>query len=254
MSDMIRLAGISKRFDSTLALAPTHLEVVRGQTTVLVGPSGSGKSTLLRLIIGLLTPDTGTIRFDREPVTADNIATLRRRMGYVIQEGGLFPHLTAKQNVVLMARHIGRDDRYIAERLAELLELTHLDAEQLERYPLQLSGGQRQRVSLMRALFLDPEVLLLDEPLGALDAVTRAALQAELKDIFARLRKTVVMVTHDLAEASFFADQMVLMDRGAVLQCGPPPEVIRTPEHEEVRRLIDAYRQSVSAFTEYNGS
>src|SRR5205814_7896506 len=156
-----------------------------------------------------------------EPITADTITTLRRRIGYVIQEGGLFPHLTARSNVLLMARHIGKSENEMRNRLADLCDLTRFSLNLLSRYPVELSGGQRQRVGLMRALMLSPELLLLEEPLGALDPLVRASLQKDLKEIFAQLEQTVLFVTHDLAEAAYFGDEIVLMNEGRIVQRGP---------------------------------
>ena len=212
MSALVKLEDVGKRYGESIALHPTSLVIESGKTTVLIGPSGCGKSTLLRLIIRLIEPDSGSIELDGKPVTADNINALRRRIGYVIQEGGLFPHLTARSNVLLMARHIGNSEKETHHRLSELSELTRFSENLLSRYPVELSGGQRQRVSLMRALMLSPELLLLDEPLGALDPLVRASLQKDLREIFTRLGQAVIFVTHDLAEAIYFADQIVLMN------------------------------------------
>jgi osmoprotectant transport system ATP-binding protein len=239
---MLQLIRVSKSFGSTRAVDELDLEVAAGETVALIGRSGCGKSTVLRLIIGLLRPDHGEVRIDGAPVAAGNLRALRRRMGYVIQSGGLFPHLTVRGNAALQARDAGWDPARIAGRLDELLELTHLDPAHLDRYPAQLSGGQRQRVSLVRALMLDPDVLLLDEPLGALDPMIRARLQDDLKEIFATLGKTVVLVTHDLAEAGYFAHRLVLMRRGKIVQQGSFADLRDRPASDFVRRFVRAQR------------
>ncbi len=215
MSELVQLVGVSKTFGDAAAVHAVDLSVEQGRTTVLIGPSGCGKSTLLRLIVGLLEPDTGEIQFDGTQLRPDKIDIVRRRVGYVIQEGGLFPHLTAQG------------------RFPENL---------LDRYPLELSGGQRQRVSLMRALMLSPELLLLDEPLGALDPLVRAALQKDLKEIFARLRQTALLVTHDLAEAAYLGDEIVLMNEGRIVQQGSLNDLQQNPASNFVSEFINAQR------------
>jgi osmoprotectant transport system ATP-binding protein len=242
MSALVQLVGVSKRYGDAIALHPTNVSVQRGKTTVLIGPSGCGKSTLLRLIIRLIEPDSGSIEFDGKPVTSDNINALRRQIGYVIQEGGLFPHLTARANVLLMARHIGKSEEEMHNRLLELSELTRFSQNLLPRYPVELSGGQRQRVGLMRALMLSPELLLLDEPLGALDPLVRSSLQKDLKEIFARLRQAVLFVTHDLAEAIYFADEIVLMNEGRIVQRGTIADLRENPADPFVSEFINAQR------------
>ncbi len=242
MHDLVGLAGVSKRFGANVALAPTDLGFVRGRTTVLIGPSGCGKSTVLRLIVGLVQPDGGTVTFDAHAVNDQNIASLRRRMGYVIQEGGLFPHLTARENVLLMARHLDRPRDANETRLAQLCTLTRFPADALDRYPGELSGGQRQRVSLMRALALSPELLLLDEPLGALDPLVRAALQQDLKRIFRELQQTVILVTHDLSEAAYLGDEIVLMNAGHVVQRGALADLRDRPADAFVSEFLNAQR------------
>jgi osmoprotectant transport system ATP-binding protein len=207
----------------------------------LVGPSGAGKSTLLRLLLGLLPPDEGEVRFQGLPIGPGDDA-LRRRMGYVVQGGGLFPHLTARENAALVARWLGWPAARVDRRLSELAALTRLEPDALDRFPGELSGGQAQRVGLMRALLLDPEVLLLDEPLGALDPLTRVALQEDLRAAFAALGKTVLLVTHDLAEAVFFADRLALLGGGRVLQEGTFEELLRAPADPFVTRFLHAWR------------
>ena len=242
MGALVRLVDVSKRYTGATALHSTNLSVDRGKTTVLIGPSGCGKSTLLRLIIRLIEADSGSIEFDGEPMTSENIDHLRRRVGYVIQEGGLFPHLTACANVLLMARHIRKPKEEMDNRLLELCELTRFSQTLLPRYPVELSGGQRQRVSLMRALMLSPELLLLDEPLGALDPLVRASLQKDLKEIFTRLGQTALFVTHDLAEATYFGDEIVLMNEGKIVQKGAITDLRERPTDPFVSEFINAQR------------
>jgi osmoprotectant transport system ATP-binding protein len=242
VSALVQLSGVSKTFGDAAAIHSIDLTVERGKTTVLIGPSGCGKSTLLRMIIGLLQPDEGEIQFDGTPLSADKIDNIRRRVGYVIQEGGLFPHLTARANILLMARHLGRDENERLARIGELCALTRFPENLLGRYPLELSGGQRQRVSLMRALMLSPELLLLDEPLGALDPLVRAALQKDLKEIFERLKQTALLVTHDLAEAAYLGDKIVLLNEGRIVQQGSIGDLQKQPASAFVTEFISAQR------------
>ncbi|WP_156840450.1 ATP-binding cassette domain-containing protein [Novosphingobium aquimarinum] len=234
---MYRLEQVAVRYGAVEALAPTDLAIGAGDTLMLLGPSGSGKSTLLRCLIGL-SPYTGTVSFRGEPVP--DWRALRPQLGYVIQNGGLFPHLTARANVALMARELGWEKDRIVARMRELAALVALDADQLERFPRELSGGQRQRVAIMRALMLDPEVLLLDEPLSALDPVTRVRLASDMREIVAKLGKTVVMVTHALGEARFFGGETVLMRDGRIVQRGPIDDLAANPADDFVAEFIAA--------------
>jgi osmoprotectant transport system ATP-binding protein len=239
---MFELNGVAVSYGGVAALAPTTLTIGGGETLVLLGPSGSGKSTLLRALAGL-SSFTGALRFEGEAVS--DWRAVRRRLGYVIQDGGLFPHLTAHGNVALMARELGWDEARVADRVRELADLVALDASQLGRFPAGLSGGQRQRVALMRALMLDPAVLLLDEPLSALDPITKLRLAEELRDIFARLDKTVVMVTHSLGEARFFAHdpakgRAALMREGRIIQIGPITKLEASPAEPFVSEFLAA--------------
>lgn len=236
---MFDLTNVSVNYGDAQALAPTSLSLARRQTLVLIGPSGAGKSTLLRVFAGLVRA-SGSVRFDGAEVA--DWQAVRLRLGYVIQDGGLFPHLTAAFNITLMAREIGWDSDRIAARINELAALVGLPVAVLDRFPAELSGGQRQRVGIMRALMLDPDVLLLDEPLSALDPITRAHLAAELKELFRTLDKTVVLVTHSLGEARYFAGRIVLMRGGVVVQDGSFDDLDTAPANPFVREFIDAER------------
>jgi osmoprotectant transport system ATP-binding protein len=244
---MLEVREVSKRFGETQALAPLSLAFKRGGTTALLGPSGCGKSTLLRIIVGLLDTDTGAVLFGGAEVTPANLMETRRRMGYVIQDGGLFPHLTIFDNITLMARHLKWERPRIDKKLEELMAITHLPRESLTRFPTQISGGQRQRVSLMRALFLEPDVILLDEPMGALDPLIRNDLQRDLREIFARLKRTVIIVTHDIGEAGFLADDIVVMKEGRIAQQGSLDDLVNRPEDEFVTRFINAQRSPLES-------
>jgi osmoprotectant transport system ATP-binding protein len=239
---VIALEGVAKRYGERLVVAPTTLTVRAGTTLALVGPSGCGKSTILRLVLGLLAPDAGRIVVGDVAVTPGTVLAVRRRTGYVIQDGGLFPHLSARDNVTLLARRLGWTPARIDPRVGELAALVHLDPGMLARYPAQLSGGQRQRVGIMRALMLDPQILLLDEPMGALDPMVRAGLQVDLKRIFSELTKTVLLVTHGLDEAAYLGDDVALMREGRVLQRGTLRELEESPADPFVREFIHAQK------------
>ena len=241
-SAAIEIQDLSKRYDGVEALHLERFDLAPRATLALIGPSGCGKSTLLRLLVGLLRPDRGTIAIGGTLLTPSSLRSLQRRVGYVIQEGGLFPHLTAAENVAIVARDIGWTEERIGARTAELARLTRIPEEFLRRYPGQLSGGQRQRVALMRALMLDPELLLLDEPLTALDPMIRSQLQDDLKDLFATLRKSVLFVTHDMSEAAFIASEIALMRSGRILQRGTVQDLARRPADPFVTEFIRAQR------------
>jgi osmoprotectant transport system ATP-binding protein len=233
----------SKRYGDVLALDDICLHFAAGSTTALIGSSGSGKSTVLRLLLGLEWPDRGHVAIDGQVLEPAHVLQLRRRVGYVIQEGGLFPHLTALGNLALLPRYLGWSTARIRQRAEELASLTHLPPGALARYPAELSGGQRQRVALMRGLMADPDALLLDEPLGALDPIVRHELQDELKWIFDRLGKTVIVVTHDLAEAAWFANRLVLLRKGRVVQDGRFEDLRDRPADPFVSRFVQAQRR-----------
>ena len=241
LGDMVELRGVRKRYGDRVAVDGVDLRAGRGRT-VLIGPSGCGKSTLLRMMIGLIRPDDGEVLFEGQPLTRQNILHVRRKIGYVVQDGGLFPHLSAHKNVTLVPQYLKWDRNRLEARVAELAELTRLPRDLLANLPHELSGGQRQRVSLMRALVLDPDVLLLDEPLAALDPMVRRDLQQDLLDIFKRLGKTVVLVTHDIGEAAFFGDRIILLRDGGIVQEGTWRDLVDRPADEFVTRFINAQR------------
>jgi osmoprotectant transport system ATP-binding protein len=237
---MITVRHVRKRYGATIALDDVSLEVARGTTHVLLGSSGSGKSTLLRVILGLVAADAGEALIDGAAVTPGSRRHLVGRIGYVVQEGGLYPHLTVGDNVHLPAEALGWPRERTAARVRALAELVGFDEAMLRRYPAELSGGQRQRVGLMRALVLDPPRLLLDEPLGALDPIVRADLQAELRRLFATLGKTVLLVTHDVREAVRLGSTITLLRAGRVVQQGTFADLAHKPAEPFVREFLGA--------------
>jgi len=236
---MITLRHVSKTFDGRVALDDVSLTVEAGATHVLLGSTGSGKSTILKIILGLVRPDAGDVRV--EPGA---------RIGYVVQDGALYPHLTVARNATLPARAAGWSADAQAARLHELTGLVGLETALLTRYPRQLSSGQRQRAGLVRALILDPPVLLLDEPLGALDPIARAELQTHLVDLIGKLRKTVVIVTHDVREAFVFGATITLLSRGHVVQQGTFEDLARRPAAPFVAEFLRA-QAPPPAMTQY---
>ena len=237
---MIALRAVTKRFGAAVALDRLSIEVPAGSTHVLLGSSGSGKSTVLRLVLGLTAPDAGEVLVDGTRVEASTRGALVRRMGYVVQDGGLYPHLTAAGNAALAAAATGWTRARIEARLDELAAMTDLDRAALDRYPRELSGGQRQRVGLVRALMLDPPILLLDEPLGALDPIVRAELQAHLARLFAALGKTVLLVTHDIREAALLGRSITLLQAGRVVQQGAFADLAERPAAPFVTEFLGA--------------
>jgi osmoprotectant transport system ATP-binding protein len=237
---MLEFRGVSKSFNGATVVHPFDLVIEPGEVVVLLGPSGCGKTTILRMVAGLSAPTSGQITVDSIPLSDPTLSVVRRRLGYVIQEGGLFPHLTAIENVTLIPRHDGWPRKKIDERLSELVQMTQFPSDALNRYPNELSGGQRQRLSLMRALFQNPRLLLLDEPLGALDPLIRAGLQRDLNEVFARIGATVLLVTHDLVEAGRFADRVCVMHAGRIVQQGLFADILEKPSDEFVREFVSS--------------
>jgi osmoprotectant transport system ATP-binding protein len=247
---MIEFKNVSKSYGETVAVESTDLQIPTGETTVLIGPSGCGKSTTLRLMLGLIEPTTGDVFIDDDKLTPDNAREIRHRMGYVIQHGGLFPHLTARENTVLMAEQLGWSTDWIEERLNTLTTKAQFPEGRLEHYPGELSGGQKQRVGIMRAMMLEPDFLLMDEPLGALDPMIRANLQDDLRELFRTLEKTVVIVTHDMNEAAYFGHNIVLMRDGRIVQVGSLEELLEEPNEPFVTEFINAQRSELDAITD----
>jgi osmoprotectant transport system ATP-binding protein len=242
---MITLEGVEKRYPGAVvpAVADLSLEVAEGETVALVGPSGCGKTTTLKMINRLIEPTGGRILLDGTNVLEQDPVQLRRGIGYVIQHTGLLPHRTIRQNIATVPHLVGWDDRRIAARIEELLEVFDLDLELLDRYPAELSGGQRQRVGVARALAADPPVMLMDEPFAAVDPIVRGRLQDQFLDIQARLGKTIVFVTHDVDEAIKLSDRMAILNVGGVLeQFAPPESVLREPANDFVREFVGAER------------
>ncbi|PXX95283.1 ABC transporter ATP-binding protein [Halomonas sp. LBP4] len=236
---MIELFDVTKRFGSETAVDGISLRVERGEFCALVGTSGCGKSTTLRMINRLIEHSAGEIHLDGQPVRNFDEQTLRRRIGYVIQSTGLFPHWTVARNIGLVPRLLKWPRARIQARVEELMTLLGLPMESFaDKYPHQLSGGQAQRVGVARALAADPEILLMDEPFGALDPITRDALQEELRDLQSRLHKTIVFVTHDMDEALRLADRLVVMDAGRIVQQGVPLDLVREPADAFVASLL----------------
>ncbi|MEO6917726.1 MAG: ABC transporter ATP-binding protein [Collimonas sp.] len=236
---MIEIDNINKTFDGRAAVSELSLTINAGELVVLIGSSGSGKSTFLKLLNRLLEPDSGSIQLHGKDIADYSPEQLRRRIGYAIQSVGLFPHWTVEQNIAAVPTLLKWPKARIRERVSELLALFHLAPDVfLQRYPHQLSGGQQQRVGVARALAADPEVLLMDEPFGALDPVTRASLQQELASIHALSGKTIVLVTHDIDEALALGERIVLMDQGRIVQQGTPRDFLLTPANDFVRGFV----------------
>ena len=232
---MITFDHTCKSYDGTPAITDLNLHIAQGELVVLLGPSGSGKSTALKMINRMVDHDGGRILLNGEEIYSFNVQDLRRRMGYAIQSVGLFPHWTVARNIATVPTLLGWDAARVQARVTELLQLLDLTPEQYaSRYPHQLSGGQQQRVGVARALAADPDVLLMDEPFGALDPVTRATLQLELKRIHRATGKTIVLVTHDIDEALLLATRIVLLNHGRIAQVGTPLELLQQPASDFV--------------------
>jgi osmoprotectant transport system ATP-binding protein len=239
---MLILQNIYKTFEKRPALTDVNVQVAKGATHALIGSSGSGKTTLLRITLGLIPMDKGYVKINEQALSSFTPAQWADRIGYVPQDGGLFPHISGRNNVSLIAKLRGWNKDRIDARIEELGKLVDLDASVLARFPSEMSGGQKQRVAIMRAAMMNPDVMLLDEPMAALDPLIRRSLQQELKSIFQRLDKTVLLVTHDLGEAAFLADQITLLHDGKVVQSGSFGELLHHPADAFVTSFINAQR------------
>ncbi len=244
----IEFRGVSFALpDGKTLLSNLNLCVAAGETLVLLGRSGSGKTTTMKLINRLIDPTAGEIRVEGKPTLDWDPIRLRRRVGYVIQEIGLFPHLTVEENIGVVPRLEGWTPERTRERARALLKLVGLDAERFAaRYPRELSGGQRQRVGVARALAADPPLILLDEPFGALDPITRREIQREFKSLQHELGKTMVFVTHDIAEAFFLGNRIALLKDGEMILVGAPEELLRS-QHAEARAFADCFTNNPTA-------
>ncbi|MGH8477477.1 MAG: ATP-binding cassette domain-containing protein [Methylococcales bacterium] len=234
----VEFCGVEKSFADVEVIKGVSLLLPRDLTTALVGESGSGKSTLLQIINGLIVPDAGEVRLDDEPLDYSRMPTLRRRMGYVVQGAGLFPHMTVERNITLMAKLEGWPDGDIETRYEYLMNLLELPLEFSDRYPHGLSGGQQQRVSLCRAMMLNPPLLLLDEPFSALDPITRETIHREFIRLQRAQSRSIILVTHDMAEAVKLAQYLVILKHGEVVQAGDLDAVRANPGDEYVTRLF----------------
>jgi len=249
----IELLGVGKRYGAHAALADVSLTVEAGQFTALVGGSGSGKTTLLKTINRLATPDAGAVRVLGEDVAGLEPPALRRKIGYVFQEIGLFPHLSVGENIAITPKLLGWDKTRIAARVAALLELVALPQEVAARAPAALSGGQRQRVGVARALAAEPSLMLMDEPFGALDPVTRDALGSDYRALHDRLGLTTVMVTHDMAEAVLLADRIVVLRDGRIVADGAAADLLARTADPDVRALLEAPKRQAERLREKLG-
>ena len=253
MTDAIVLEGVSKAYGGATVLRPTSLSIPSGQFVALVGGSGAGKTTLLKTINGLVEPSAGRVLIDGAPTSDLDGPTLRRRIGYVFQEVGLFPHLTVGENIAIVPTLAGWELAAIAGRTAELLDLVALPPEVVARRPAELSGGQRQRVGVARALAANPAILLMDEPFGALDSVTRVALADDVRRLHDALSLTTVMVTHDIAEAVLLADRIVVMSDGRVIADDTPRALLAGHPDPAVEALMQAPRRQAARMREIAG-
>lgn len=240
---MITIKDVTKKFKDHIVLNKISLEIAKGDFVVLIGASGCGKTTTLKLINRLIDPSSGKVYIQGEDIAKKDIIKLRRNMGYVIQQTGLFPHMTIRENIELIPKAEKYQKENIAERTAELMNMVGLEDESfLDRYPSELSGGQQQRIGVARAFATDPDIILMDEPFSALDPITRASLQDELIQLQLDVKKTIVFVTHDMDEAIKLADKICIMDQGEIVQYDTPENILKEPANEFVQNFVGKNR------------
>ncbi len=240
VAPIITFTNVSKRYGDTVVLSEIELEIPNGQTTVIVGQSGSGKTTLLRMVNGLIKPDSGRLEVFGDLVPEENIENFRRKIGYAVQGAGLFPHVSVKENIVLIARLVGWSSQDLDDRFEMLMRQMELPLDLSDRIPNELSGGQQQRVGLCRALMLKPKLLLLDEPFSAVDPLTRLELYEVVEKLISNEAVSIVMVSHDLGEAKRLGDRMVVLQNGIILQNDLISNVIGNPATPYVERLVQS--------------
>ncbi|NLZ82886.1 MAG: betaine/proline/choline family ABC transporter ATP-binding protein [Clostridiales bacterium] len=239
---MIEFKQVSKKFKNTTVLKDISFEIEKGNLVVLVGLSGCGKTTTLKMINRLIKATSGTITINNEDISKKEKIKLRRNIGYVIQQTGLFPHMTIRENIEIIARVEEKPKDEITNRTAELMDMVGMDDTFLDRYPNELSGGQQQRVGVARAFALDPEIILMDEPFSALDPITRHSLQDELVSLQSKVKKTIVFVTHDMSEAIKIADKICIMDKGEIIQYDTPENILKNPANDFVSEFVGKNR------------
>ncbi len=240
---MIKFENISKKFKNTTVLSDVSFEIEKGKLVAIIGESGCGKTTTLKMINGLITPTFGKIYINNEDISTKNVIDLRRNMGYVIQQTGLFPHMTIRENIELIPKVQNKNPEDITQQTYNLMDMVGLDCDKfLNRYPVELSGGQQQRVGVARAFATNPDIILMDEPFSALDPITRSSLQDELVNLQSKLKKTIIFVTHDMNEAIKISDKMCIMDKGKIIQYDTPENILKNPVNDFVSQFVGKKR------------
>jgi len=240
---LIKFENISKKFKNTTVLSDVSFEIEKGKLVAIIGESGCGKTTTLKMINGLITPTSGKIYINNEDISTKNVIDLRRNMGYVIQQTGLFPHMTIRENIELIPKVQNKNPEDIKQQTYNLMDMVGLDCDKfLNRYPVELSGGQQQRVGVARAFATNPDIILMDEPFSALDPITRSSLQDELVNLQSKLKKTIIFVTHDMDEAIKISDKMCIMDKGKIIQYDTPENILKNPVNDFVSQFVGKKR------------